>query len=436
LKTIGAKLVDIHSQHQNLLLEDDSFQLKVIDSFAQNQKLLDEYYENYKDFRKLKTQYNNLSDTAHKSQSDLDYLQFQFEQLENANLEEGEQEILEDELEKLNHTEEIKKNLSSAYQLINDEQISVVDNLKQVKDYIQAIVSFFPQTENIYQRLDSSYIEIQDIANEIDVLSENVDYDPKRIEFIRDRLDTIYSLQQKHNVDKLNELIEIKENLEIEINKIDSFDFELDKLKKHLQIVKENLEQKAIKVSESRVNVFNNMENQIIKSLINLGINNAAFKIAHLVSDNFSAKGKDIIDFQFSANKNSDLQSLSKVASGGELSRLMLSLKAIIAENDDLPTIILDEIDTGTSGEIADKMGTIMKGMSNKMQVIAITHLAQIAGKGDSHYLVYKKDNETSTFINIKFLNKDERIRALAKMLSGEILTDAAMQNAKVLLEQ
>lgn len=436
LKIIGAKLVDIHSQHQNLLLENDTFQLNVLDSFARNDEILENYYIIYKKYKILKKQYQNLYENAQKSQSDLDYIQFQFEQLEKANLKIDEQETLESELEKLNHTEEIKQNLTNAYKILSDEQISVVDNLKLVKDSVQSIASFFPKIDEILARLESSYIEIQDITNDIDVIKENVEHDPNRIEFIRERLDTIYSLQQKHNVDSVENLLRIKEKLELEISKIDSYDFELNKLEKELKSVENSLEQISNVLTESRLNVFDDIENKIIESLITLGIKNAAFKISHKLSNNYTVKGKDIIEFNFSANKNTDLQLLSKVASGGELSRLMLSLKSIIAEKDDLPTIIFDEIDTGTSGEIADKMGSIMKRMSMKMQVIAITHLAQIASKGDKHYLVYKEDNETSTYTDIKLLNNKERVLELAKMLSGENLSDAAIQNAKVLLEQ
>ncbi len=436
LKIIGAKLVDIHSQHQNLLLEDDTFQLNVLDTFARNDEIFENYYIIYKKYKILKKQYQNLYENAQKSQSDLDYLKFQFEQLENANLKNGEQKALEYELEELNHTEEIKQNLANAHKILTDEQISVVDNLKLVKDSVQSIVKFFPKTEDIFTRLESTYIEIQDITNEIDVLAENVEHDPNRIEFIRERLDTIYSLQQKHNVNSVENLLLIKEKLELEISKIDSYDFELNKLEKELKSVENSLEQISNMLTESRLNVFDDIENKIIESLITLGIKNAAFKISHKLSNNYTVNGKDIIEFNFSANKNTDLQLLSKVASGGELSRLMLSLKSIIAEKDDFPTIILDEIDTGTSGEIADKMGSIMKRMSMKMQVIAITHLAQIASKGNKHYLVYKEDNETSTYTDIKLLNNKERVLELAKMLSGENLSDAAIQNAKVLLEQ
>jgi DNA repair protein RecN (Recombination protein N) len=436
LKDLSDKLIDIHSQHESLLLGDDHFQLSLVDSFANHHELLDKYLNKYEEYHVLTTEYKRLIQNADKAKADLDYFQFQFDQLEALKLVDGEQEELEEELVKLNHAEEIKLNLSNSYNLLSGEEVAILSNLKQAKNSIASISKYMKEGDELAQRLDSVYIELQDINNEIEQLNEKVEHDPSRIEFIRERLDNIYSLEQKHKVSTVKELIQIQEELQNKLDLINSYDFETEKIKKEIGLIHNELSALANQISTNRKAIIPKIENKVIEILKQLGIPNANFKVEQIPVDEFLTTGKEIIKFLFSANKNVALEELSKVASGGEISRLMLSIKSLIVDTTTLPTIIFDEIDSGTSGEIADKMGSIIKQMSEKMQVINITHLPQIASKGDYHYLVYKKDNHETTNTYIKLLTKDERINEIAKMLSGEALTDAAIQNARVLLSK
>ncbi|MBU8892733.1 MAG: DNA repair protein RecN [Bacteroidales bacterium] len=436
LKDLNNNLIDIHSQHESLLLGDDHFQLSLVDSFADHQELLDNYRNKYEEYNILTSEYKKLIDNADKAKADLDYYQFQFDQLEALKLVEGEQEELEAEIEKLNHAEEIKSSLSNSYNLLAGEDISIISNLKQTKDSVESISKYLKEGDDIVKRIDSVYIELQDVNNELERLNEKIEHDPARIEFIRERLDNIYSLEQKHKVATVKELIKIKNELQQKIDTINSYDFETEKIKKELNALHIKLSELANQISRNRKNVITKIENKVIEILKQLGIPNADFKVEQIPSEEFLPTGKEIIRFLFSANKNVALEELSKVASGGEMSRLMISIKSLIVETTTLPTIIFDEIDTGTSGEIADKMGSIIKRMSENMQVINITHLPQIASKGDYHYLVYKKDNHETTNTYIKLLSQEERINEIAKMLSGEALSDAAIQNARVLLSK
>jgi DNA repair protein RecN (Recombination protein N) len=435
LKNLSDSLIDIHSQHENLLLGDDHFQLSLVDSFANHLGLLVNYKTKLEVYNALRSEYNNIVNNADKAKSDLDYLQFQFTQLEEIKLIDGEQEDLELELEQLNHAEEIKTNLLSSSNLFNVEEISIISNLKQVKNSIELIDKYIKEGEELSKRINSSYIELQDINSEIERLNERIEHDPERLEFVTERLNNIYSLQQKHKVSSVKDLINLKNELERKIDIINSFDFETGKIKKQLEESRDELNQIANQISVNRKKVIPNIENKVIETLQLLGIPNAAFKVVQEKVDEFLVTGTELIKFLFSANKNVALEELSKVASGGEMSRLMLSIKSLFVETTTLPTIIFDEIDTGTSGEIADKMGTIIKNISTNIQVVNITHLPQIASKGDYHYLVYKQDNQDTTNTYIKLLSQEERINEIAKMLSGEALSDAAIQNAKVLLD-
>jgi DNA repair protein RecN (Recombination protein N) len=436
LKDLSNNLIDIHSQHESLLLGDDHFQLSLVDSFAKHNDLLNNYRNKFEEYNILTSEYKKLLSNADKAKADLDYYQFQFEQIEAIKLIDGEQEEMEAELEQLNHAEEIKLNLTNSEHLLSGEEISIISNLKQAKTAIESISKYIKEGEDLVQRIDSVYIELQDVNNEIEKLNEKIEHDPARIEFIRERLDTIYSQQQKHKVATVKELNEIKEELQQKIDHITSYDFETEKIKKEIDSLYNELNKLSNSISENRKNIIPKIENKVIEILQQLGIPNANFKVEQVHSEEFLPTGKEFIKFLFSANKNVALEELSKVASGGEISRLMISIKSLIVETTTLPTIIFDEIDTGTSGEIADKMGSIIKHMSENMQVINITHLPQIASKGDFHYLVYKKDNHETTNTYIKLLSKEERINEIAKMLSGEALTDAAIQNARVLLSK
>jgi len=436
LKELGQYLVDIHSQHQNLVLKDNRFQLNVVDAYARNKDLLERYGRMYREYRDLEKQYQSLKERSERAGSDLDYYQFQFDQLEKVGLQENEQEELEEELETLSHAEEIKQNLSGAAYLLSEDEASIVVRLREAGDYIRKILDFYPKAKDISERLESAYIELQDLSNEIEVLNESVEHDPQRIEYIRQRLDEIYSLQHKHHVSTVGELLQIKDDLEKKLEQINSYDFRLEELEKEMGQKREALSKKAAELTRRRQQAIPRIEERITSMLQDLGIAHATFKIQRSEVEDFDEYGVDHVQFLFSANKNIEPEDIARVASGGELSRLMLSLKSLIAETRALPTIIFDEIDSGTSGDIADKMGSIMKAMSDNMQVINITHLPQIASKGDYHYLVYKYDDQDTTHTYIKALEDQERIREIAKMLSGEELTDTALQNAREFLQK
>jgi len=436
LKQLGQYLVDIHSQHQNLVLKDNRFQLNVVDSYARNKDLLDEYGEMYREYREMEKQYHELQEQSEQAGSDLDYYQFQYDQLEKVGLQENEQEEMEEELETLSHAEEIKQNLTGASYLLSEDEASVVVRLREAGDSIRKILDFYPKAKDISERLESAYIELQDLSSEIEGLNESVEHDPQRIEYIRQRLDQIYGLQHKHHVSTVGELLQIKDDLERKLKQINSYDFRLEEMEKQLGEKREVLTAKAAELTKTRQEAIPQIEERITSMLQELGIDHATFRIQRSKTDDFNEYGLDHVQFLFSANKNIEPEDIARVASGGELSRLMLSLKSLIAETRALPTIIFDEIDSGTSGDIADKMGSIMKAMSDNMQVINITHLPQIASKGDYHYLVYKHDDQDTTHTYIKSLEDQERVREIAKMLSGEELTETALQNAREFLQK
>lgn len=434
LKELGRQLVDIHSQHENLVVGNDKFQLSVIDAYAENAKLLEEYYYQYLDYKKKKKEFEDLQDRNLKAKDDLDYLEFLFQELEQAHFIENEQEELEEEMKTLSHTEEIKMALSEAIHLLSESEFPITDSLKNIVSTLSSIENYHAEAKGISERLNSVFIELSDINNEIYRLNDKVDHDPERAEFIRERLDLVYHLQQKHHVGTIKELLNIQEDLDRQIAQITDYDQIVEKLRLQLEESKEKLNQMAGNLTRKRKEVCEKFEEEVVLMLGDLGIKNAGFKVKIEESDEFSSQGKDHVNFLFSANKNYEPKTLHKIISGGEISRLMLTLKSILSQTASLPTIIFDEIDTGTSGEIADKMGTIIKKMSKNLQVINITHLPQIASKGDYHYLVYKDDSQSKTYTGIKLLNKEERIQEVAKMLSGEGISSAAIQNAKDLL--
>ena len=435
LKELGSKLVDIHSQHQNLILNDAQYQLFVVDIMAKHKNLLNEYRKNFKEYKKDKQELNNLIEKSEKSKQDLDYLQFQYNQLDEANLITDEQEGLESNLETLTHAEDIKANLSKAYNLLSGEGETAINQINEAKSFISRLNKFFPKSTDLSQRIESVLIELNDISNETEIISNDVEYNPEKINIIKERLDIIYNLQQKHRVSTISELIEIKNNLQNQIDEISSYDSEINELNIKLKNKHDDLVNKANNISTQRKKIIPDIEKNIVHLLQNLGMPNATFKIVQTKLDQLSVNGFDTVTFLFSANKKIDMQNISKVASGGELSRLMLSIKSLISKSIALPTIIFDEIDVGVAGEIADKMGNIMLNMSKNMQVISITHLPQIASKGQYHYTVYKFDDNDTTSTSIKLLNDDERVVEIAKMLSGENVTEAAFENAKDLLK-
>jgi DNA repair protein RecN (Recombination protein N) len=435
LSEIGLRFIDIHSQHQNLNLSNSQFQLKVIDCFSHSEDLLRKYQEVYNLFKDLSKEYQYLLEKSQQSQADLDYYQFQFNQLDIAKLKEDEQYELEQELEKLNHAEEIKNNLFNSVSLLSGEDNNVLNQLKDINSFINKIIKFYPDVAGYGKRLESSYIELKDVANELEMLKEKIELDPEKLEYINERLDLIYTLQHKHKVNTIKELREIKDSLKLKIDEVSSYEFKLEDLKKRINECENKLNDFAQRLSQQRQQSLKNIEKEITVLLLDLGIPNGRFEIHHKITGDYTINGIDRVQFLFSANKNIALQEISKIASGGELSRLMLSIKSLLSDSSGLPTIIFDEIDMGVSGEIADKVGNIIKRMSKGMQLINITHLPQVACKGDFHYLVYKSDEGETTTAHVKLLNNEERHIEIARMLSGEELTEAAMENARELLK-
>jgi DNA repair protein RecN (Recombination protein N) len=435
LKELGDRLIDIHSQHQTLMLNDNSFQLNLIDSFSDTARLKNEYREIFLNYRKLKKEYSVIKEKADKNKSDLEYYQFQYNQIDEAKLKEGEQRALEAEQELLGHSEEIKLALSQSSNLFFAESVSILSMLREVKSNLGRIKIFLPESESLLSRTDSALIELDDIATEIEKLAISIEADPQRLVMVNNRLDLIYSLIQKHRVNDLNELIMKKGEIENMISSIVTGDERLIELEKRLEKDVISLKIISEKISEMRKKVLPNIELRITELLRQLGIPNAKFRILLTQLSEFTATGIDQADFLFSANKQIAPENLARIASGGELSRVMLSLKSLLSKNNNLPTIIFDEIDAGVSGEVADKVGQILSGMGKYMQVINITHLPQVASRGTRHYHVYKDDTDNSTFTRVKLLSPEERILEVARLLSGSEVTETAMKNARELLK-
>ncbi|MRT94026.1 DNA repair protein RecN [Ancylomarina sp. 16SWW S1-10-2] len=436
LKELGYKLIDIHSQNQNLALGDPEYQMGIVDTYAQHPFLLDDYQTQFEAYQTIKKDLKDQEEIARKEKSDLDYFQFQLQQLLDANLVEDEQALLESELETLNHAEEIKTNLFKASNLLNEGDVTIISLLKEARTAIDQVKNVFTEGEEFYKRFESSCIELQDLASELEKSYESMEFDPSRISLLNEKLDTIYGLQQKHRVDSIEGLIQVREDLDEKVQRISSSDDVIEKLKLQLQKQESKLSKASQKLSKSRKSVIPEIEKALESQLIQLGMAHAKIKFEQTVINEYQYLGQDLIRILFSANKNGQLEEISKVASGGEVSRLMLSIKYLISASTALPSIVFDEIDTGVSGEIADKMGVVMQKMAENIQVISITHLPQIASKGTYHYKVYKADDELETYSNIVLLDKESRIEELAKMLSGSDLTQAAMENAKVLLSK
>jgi len=435
LKELTEQLIDIHSQHQTLTINGSEFQLSVVDAYAQHDELLSQYHNNYKTYKTLKKQLTELTDKEAQAKKDADYFQFQFNELEDANLKPGDQNELEQELQALSNAETIKLNLSKAAHGLNGGEQNLLSSLNEIRSAIASIAKYKPEINELSTRINSTYVELKDICNEIEGLESEIIYDASRIEEITARLDTLYRLQQKHQVKDIDALIELKNELSNKLLEFSSLETEIEKIKKQLSTLEKELFANAKKISDNRKNVIPKIEKDTAALLVSLSMPNAQLKIEHTTTDVLSNNGLDIIHFLFSANKGSDFKEINKVASGGELSRLMLSIKSLIAQLTALPTIIFDEIDTGVSGEVADKMGIIMNKISKNIQVITITHLPQIAGKGQSHLLVYKEDKNNKTYSNIKKLTNEERIYEIAKMLSTGTPSPTAIRNAEELLK-
>ena len=435
LKELGDRLIDIHSQHQTLMLHDNSFQLNLIDSFSGTAKLKSKYRETYSSYRKVKKEYNALKEKADKNRTDLEYYQFQYNQLEEAKLNKGEQTELEKEQELLSHSEEIKLALATSSNLFFTEGISILSMLREVKTNLTRIKVFLSESENLLSRTESTLIELDDLAAEIEKLSISIEADPQRLALVNDRLDNIYSLIQKHHVNNLDELIIRKDEIKELINSIVSSDERLNEMEALIDKEVNSLKTISEEISDKRKSVLPEIESRIIALLKQLGIPNAKFRISLTHLQEFTPTGIDQADFLFSANKQIEPENLAKIASGGELSRVMLSLKSLLTKNNNLPTIIFDEIDAGVSGEVADKVGQILSAMGKYMQVINITHLPQVASRGTRHFHVYKDETDNSTFTRVKLLSPEERILEVARLLSGSEVTETAIKNARELLK-
>jgi DNA repair protein RecN (Recombination protein N) len=435
MQEIGYKLVDIHSQNQNLELNDHSFQLMVLDIYAGNQERLKQYKSSYNEYRSVDMALQQAKIAVDKSKADLDYYLFQFDQLEKAILVEDEQEMHEKELALLTHAEEIKLGLSNVAELLNRDDGSAVNQSKTALGLISKMSSYLPEASGLADRLQSVYIDLKDIAQEVSWIVEKVELDPAKVSYLNERLDLIYSLQQKHHVDSLSQLIAIRDGLAQKIESVSSNEEEILTLTKQRDQIYQQVVDLANVLRRERISVSEQLERNIVSQLTLLGMPNSKFKLEITPLTEPSMRGMDSVNFLFTANKNGLLCEISKVVSGGEMSRLMLVIKALISASKALPTIVFDEIDAGVSGDIAERMGLILKEISTDMQVINITHLPQIAAKGDHHFRVFKQDSAHETTTSLKRLTPSERVEELAKMLSGENITAAAILNAEELLK-
>nr|MBP7473280.1 DNA repair protein RecN [Prevotella sp.] len=434
MRELGESLIDIHSQHQNLLLQKEDFQLNVIDIIGEDNKQLTAYKQGYDEFRKSEKTLEELKNQIASSKENEEFMRFQFNEIQQANLQLNQQEELEQTSETLSHSEEIKTALFESNKILNGEDNGVVEKMKTAVQQLESIKDVYPNIKDIADRMNSAHIELKDIADEINNDIEQIDFDPNELDKVNQQLDTIYTLEQKFHVTSIQELLDIQKDLKEKLNNIDNSDEELQTLQLKVNETKSVCEKQATSLSSIRKKAAKKVEEEMKSRLIPLGIPNVRFQV-EISSKPLSNDGSDKINFLFSANKSTAMQPVSQVASGGEIARVMLSLKAMISGTVKLPTIIFDEIDTGVSGKTAEMMAQIMKEMGkNDRQVISITHLPQIAAMGSTHYKVSKKETPQGTVSHMTMLSQEERIKEIAQMLSGSNISDAAISNAKALL--
>ena len=434
MRMLGEQLIDIHSQHQNLLLQKDDFQLNVVDIIAQDSTALSAYHSSYQHYKESLQRLSDLKEQIAKAQENEEFMRFQFNELESAGLVEGRQQELEQESETLSHSEDIKTAYYEADHLLNDDDNGIIYKLGESLDSLSNIENVYPKAKDVVQRLSSVHIELKDIASEVGSEVENIEFDPSRLDSINQQLDQLNTLEQKYHVSTEKELIEIRDNIAEQLQSIDNSDEELESLTKKVDEELKLCTEKAAKLTELRLKAGKIVEKEMSQRLIPLGIPNVRFKV-DITSKSLSLDGADKVQFLFSANTSTAMEPVAQVASGGEIARVMLSLKAMISGTVKLPTIIFDEIDTGVSGKIAQKMALIMQEMgNNNRQVISITHLPQIAALGSSHYKVEKEETAEGTRSHMRELNQEERVCEIAQMLSGADISDAALQNARELL--
>lgn len=434
LQALAPYLVDVHSQHETLEIVSENFQMEVIDALAGNHSLLKTYRSQFEDFKKASEALSKLKIQKENTSKELDYNTFLYNELQQANLKKLNQQELEETYETLNNAEAIQEALASANRLLDEEQLGSLQTAKEARILLGKIQGFSKKYEDLWQRLNSAIIEIEDIATEINTAAENIEADPEMLFQVNEKLQTLYKLQQKHSVSSVLELIEIEEQLEEKVNITLGLDEQIEKFEKQKFQLRETALNTAKKLHLERIGAIPILKKKLEETLIPLGLPNAQFKFELFPSEEFKSNGTDTLQLLFTANKGLAFGPLKKVASGGEMSRIMLSIKAVLAEYKKLPTIVFDEIDTGVSGEIANKMADIMHQMSKKMQLLSITHLPQIAAKGDHHIKVYKEDKNEITATHLKLLNEEERVVEIAQMLGGKNVSDAAIANAKELL--
>ena len=437
IRSLGGQLIDIHSQHQNLLLNEDNFQLDVVDIIADDRPLLEQYKSRFTEYKAVMKELKRLKEEAVENKKNEDFMRFQLKELTDAELRHGMQEELEQESDMLSHVEEIKSALYNVESLLGESsgEDGITDKLKEAVRSLENITEIYPETKSMAERLDSCYIELKDILQEISSSTANIDFDPQRLETVNTMLDKIYSLEKKHCVSTVEDLLSIQAGLESKLNKIDNGDDEIAAMLENEQQLAKERGSLAEKLTKARLEAAKAIEREIPQRLIQLGIPNVRFAVK-LEQKELGPDGRDRASFLFSANTSTQMQPVAQVASGGEIARVMLSLKAMISGAVKLPTIIFDEIDTGVSGKVAEKMAEIMQEMGHsERQVISITHLPQIAAKGSTHYKVYKEEGENGTTSKMRTLTSDERITEIAQMLSGSEITEAAISNAKELLK-
>ena len=435
-RELGQQLVDIHSQHQNLLLQKEDFQLNVVDIIAHNSQLLNDYRTLFDGYAKAKAALREKEEECEKDRANEDFLRFQADELVKAQLVDGEQEELEQELETLSHAEDIKGALFDADNLLSGDDRCITQSCKNMLSRLSDIGDVYPAIRQVTERIDSAYIELKDIARDISNLAESIDFDPARLTMANERLDTIYTLQKKHHVESVAELIAIRDSLTARLNDITNSEDMLEDMRRQVEDMHRKATEAAARLTESRQEAARHVTEQLLAQMTALGMPNARFEIKFETKE-LAVDGADRISYMFSANKNVPLEPIAQVASGGEVARVMLSLKAMISGAVKLPTIIFDEIDTGVSGRVAEMMAQIMRQMGRAdRQVISITHLPQIAALGTTHYKVEKTDTDDTTISRMRMLGHDERITEIAQMLSGSNISDAAIENAKSLLEK
>ncbi|WP_433896344.1 DNA repair protein RecN [Sphingobacterium mizutaii] len=435
LKVLGEKLIDIHSQHATLQINTESFQLLVLDTVAQNQTVLADYKKKYQEYKRTVAELKQLEEDLAKAQSESDYQQFVFNELEQANLQDQEQEGLEAEQSQLENAEEIKRHFHAASSELQIGEINVLDSLKQALSSLQNGARYLPSSESLVDRLQSSLIELKDLSAEVEQVAEGISMDEERLSIVNERLSILYDLQKKHRVTTVKELLELKQDLENKLQATDSQGEQIEVLKVKIEKLHQEIVKLADQLTKNRSKATKIVEKEVQEVLSRVGMPHAQLNVELNKLSDFKSTGQDEVSFLFSANKGQALQPIHRVASGGELSRVMLAIKSLVAKTSALPTIIFDEIDTGISGEVALRVGELMEELAENMQVISITHLPQIASQGNSHFKVYKEDKGNKTKSNIVLMNEEERVLEIAQMLSGANPEDTAIQHAKEMLK-